>query len=120
VPPEGVKSELVIASLELFMTELAAILRGAKFLIGHIKGYVTFDNGAGMGLSIVKKKVNRKEVDYKPETAIKAFKLALTNIVFTVDEDELFRLVELGLAVALPKTLVEAQEAQEAMEEKKD
>ncbi|MDR2612979.1 MAG: hypothetical protein LBG06_09210 [Deltaproteobacteria bacterium] len=102
MPPEGVKAELVTSSLELFMTQLASVLRGAKFMIGHIKAYVTFAEDNSLGLSIVKKKVNRKEVGYSPETVVKGFKLALTNIVFTVDEEELWRLVELGLAIALP------------------
>jgi hypothetical protein len=102
VPPEGVKAELVTASLELFMTQLAAILRESKFMIGHIKAYVTFTEDNSIGLSVVRKKVNRKEVGYKPDAPVKRFTLALTNIVFSVDERELGRLVELGLAIALP------------------
>jgi hypothetical protein len=87
-------------------------------MIGHIKGFVTFDHGGSIGLSIVKKVVNHKGVNYNSDTITKSFKLALTNIVFKVDEDELWRLVELGLAVALPKTLVE--EVQVIEEEKKE
>jgi hypothetical protein len=105
VPEEGVKSELIIASLDLLMTELSATLRASGSIIGHIKGYVSFDHGGGMGLSIVKDKVNRKEASYDPNIVTKAFKLALTNIVFRVSEAELRNLVELGLGVAIPKTL---------------
>jgi hypothetical protein len=102
VPPEGVKAELVTASLELFMTQLAAILRESKYMVGHIKAYVSYPDDSGIGLSTVGKKVNRKEAGYKPDAVVKGFKVALTNIVFTVDEAELGRLVELGLAIALP------------------
>ncbi|MDR2459787.1 MAG: hypothetical protein LBE38_03240 [Deltaproteobacteria bacterium] len=89
------------------MTELALILRADKFMVGHIKGYVTFDHGGAMGLSIVKSKVNRKEANYNADQVTNGFKLALTNIVFKVDENELWRLVELGLKISLPGTLVE-------------
>jgi hypothetical protein len=105
-------SSRVIEALDLFLTELASVLREAKCMIGHIKGYLTFDNGGAMGLSIVKKTVNHKEVNYDPLAPSKGFKLALTNIVFKVSETELRRLVELGLGIALPKTLVEAVPAE--------
>jgi hypothetical protein len=111
VPEEGVKSELVIERLDLLMTELSSTLRASKYIIGHIKGYVTFDHGGAMGLSIVKDKVNRKGVVYDPDIVTKGFKLALTNIVFRVDEDDLRRLVELGLNVVLPKNLAIVDEA---------
>jgi hypothetical protein len=71
-------------------------------LIGHIKGYVTFDNGGAVGLSIVKKTVNLKPQGFNQDALVHSFKLALTNIVFTIGEDELGRLVELGLSLVLP------------------
>jgi hypothetical protein len=46
-------------------------------------------------------------VNLQPKQITNNFKLALTNIVFKVDEKELWRLVELGLAISLPHTLVE-------------
>jgi hypothetical protein len=113
VPPEGVKAELVTASLELFMTQLAALLRANKYMIGHIKGYVTYAEDNALGLSIVRKKVNRAATGYRPDAVVKGFKLALTNIVFTVHEPELARLVELGLGIALPPTFVLAEEPAE-------
>ncbi|MDR1164936.1 MAG: hypothetical protein LBO66_03525 [Deltaproteobacteria bacterium] len=73
-------------------------------MIGHIKGYVTLDNGGAMGLSIVKATVNRKPLDFDPAKPVKSFKLALTNIVFGPSVEELGRLVELGLALILPAT----------------
>jgi hypothetical protein len=99
-----------VDKLELYLTELARVLREDGCLIGHIKGYVNFDNGGGIGLSIVKSKVNLKPQGYKDDAVTKAFKLALTNIVFSISEDELFNLVDLGLAITLPKAHYEEEE----------
>jgi hypothetical protein len=88
--------------LEIYLTELAQVLRHNNYLIGHIKGYVTFDNGGGIGLSIVKDKVNTKPQSYNPEAASSSFKLALTCIVFNISQEELSILADLGLAISLP------------------
>jgi hypothetical protein len=109
-----------VERLELYLSELALVLRESEYLIGHIKGYVNFDNGGGVGLSIVKDKVNLKEQAYEPDTATHGFKLALTCIVFNIDEDELYNLADLGLGISLPTkafvTHVEEEKAEESEE----
>jgi hypothetical protein len=99
----GVPAKSVVEKLELFLTELALLLRDNNYLIGHIKGYVNFDKAGGVGLSIVKSKVNLKPQNYDESAAVTGFKLALTNIVFKIHESELSRLVDLGIGISLPE-----------------
>jgi hypothetical protein len=57
-----------------------------------------------VGLSIVRDKVNLKPQDVDDKAITKGFKLALTCIVFNIDEDELYNQVELGLGMSLPES----------------
>ena len=85
------------------------MLREEEYLIGHIKGYITFDSDAcGIGLSIVKNKVNLKPLDYKEDQEVKGFSLSLTSIVMDIEAEELHSLVRLGLGLSFPDAVFDA------------
>jgi hypothetical protein len=92
-----IKAENVVKKIEDFMTNLAGILRGNNYLIGHIKSFVKFENDSGVGLSVVKDKAHLKPQNYDENALVKNFNLALTAIVLNVPSQELEKIVEAGL-----------------------
>ncbi len=88
--------------ISLVLGELALVIRQGGGFIGHIKTFVTFDQGGALGMSVVRDRVDAKEFDYHPEAPVAEFKIAVTAIVYGYAKAELTRLVSLGLAVGLP------------------
>lgn len=84
------------------LTEAAVAICDGGGFIGHIKSFLTFDEG-GLGMSIVRDRVDRKDFGFQEKSPAGKFRLAITAIVYGCGKSELQNLLNLGLTLAYPE-----------------
>ena len=100
----GCRSAELAARVGLILEELGAAVRSGGGFIGHIKAFIATPDGASLGLSVVRDRARPQGAGFAPEEPVIEFKIAVTAIVYGCPKDELNRLVELALAVGLPRS----------------
>lgn len=92
------------ARIGSILEEVARVVRDGGGFVGHIKAFAATPDGASLGLSVVRDKVRLQGPGFAPKEPMTEFKLAVTAIVYGCPKDELNRLMELGLAIGLPRS----------------
>jgi hypothetical protein len=102
VGPAGLDNGEVLGRLAGRLAELARTVRAEGGFVGHIKAYVSFSAGGGVGLSVVRDQPEIKAFDFQPQAPASDFKVSVAAIVYNYDEGELSRLLNQSLTAALP------------------
>lgn len=100
----GCRSAELSGRVGLILEELGAVVRNGGGFIGHIKAFISTPEGAAQGFSVVRDRVRLQGADFAPEEPAAKFKIAVTAIVYGCPKEELNRLLELALAVGLPRS----------------
>ena len=100
----GCRSAELSARVGLILEELGAVVKSGGGFIGHIKAFIATPDGASLGLSVVRDRARPQGAGFAPEEPVIEFKVAVTAIIYGCPKDELNRLVELALAVGLPRS----------------
>jgi len=96
---------VIAERVKTILKELGVVVRQGGGFIGHIKAFISFTEGGSIAMSVVKDKVEHQPFDLIAEDHISGFKVAVTAIVYGYANEELSRLLNLGLAVGLPESV---------------
>ena len=85
------------------LADVARTVRQGGGFVGHIKSYLSFADGGGVAISVVRDQADRKVEKFSTEALGSSFDVAVTAIVYNVGREDLAQKLRVFLSAGFPE-----------------